>query len=119
MACAFSQTLTYTPGLWIKVTGYILGETQISICSGGTGKLEDDHFIGSVRLGDVANTRFYSEMHQRHELPNNQRAWNKFSVTAQVPDNGQLPLVVIAQSNWGCPVDFFIDHFQAFVVAQP
>lgn len=117
-ALRLSQTISYTPGRWVKVTGYILGETQIFRCS-GSGVLEDDHFIGSVRLGDVADTRLYSVMHQRFELPNNERAWNKFSVTAEVPASGQLPLVVIAQSNWGCPVDFFMDHFQAFVVAQP
>jgi hypothetical protein len=117
-ALRLSQTLTYTPGRWVKVTGYIVGETQPFQCS-STGVLEDDHFIGSVRLGTVADTRFYNVMKDQHAVPGNERAWNKFSVTAQVPANGQLPLVVIMQSNWGCPVDFFIDHFQAYDAYVP
>ena len=115
-ALRLSQTLTYTPGRWVKVTGYILGETNLAVCSGGTGVLENDHFIGSVQLGSAADTRFYSVMRNHHDVPNNERAWNQFSVTAQVPGSGQLLLVVIAQSNWACPVDFFVDHFQAFDV---
>jgi hypothetical protein len=117
-ALRLSQTLTYAPGRWVRVTGYLLGETQPFACS-GSGVLEDDHFIGSVQLGGAADTRFYSVMRSHFDVANNTRAWNKFSVTAQVPGNGQLPLVVIAQSNWPCPVDFFVDNFQAFEVAAP
>jgi hypothetical protein len=117
-ALRLRQTLTYTPGAWVKVTGYILGETQIFKCS-GTGVLEDDHFIGSVQLGSATDTRFYSVMRQQHDVPGNERAWNKFSVTSQVPASGQLVLTVIMQSNWACPVDFFIDHFQAYETPPP
>lgn len=117
-ALRLSQMLAYSPGRWLKVTGYILGETQPLVCS-GSGVLEDDHFVVSVQLGSAADTRFYNVMRNQHAVPNNERAWNKFSVTAQVPGSGQLPLVVIAQSNWGCPVDFFIDHFEVFETAGP
>ncbi len=117
-ALRLSQTLAYAPGRWVKVTGYILGETQIFACS-GNGVLEDDHFIGSVQLGSTADTRFFKVMTNRHDVPGNERPWNKFSVTAQVPANGKLPLVVIMQTNWNCPADFFIDHFEAFEVNQP
>ena len=111
-ALRLSQTLTYTPGRTVRVTGYIVGETQVFTCS-GSGTLEDDHFVASVQLGSATDTRFYNVMRNQHALPGNERAWNKFSVTAQVPSSGQLSLVVIMQSNWGCPVDFFIDHFEA------
>ena len=117
-ALRLRQTLTYTPGAWVKVTGYILGETQPFACS-GTGVLEDDHFIGSVQLGSATDTRFYNVMRQHHDVPGNERAWNKFSVTSQVPAGGQLVLTVIMQSNWACPVDFFIDHFQAYDTPPP
>lgn len=117
-ALKLSQVLTYTPGRWVRVTGYIVGETQPFACS-GNGVLEDDHFIGSVQLGGAADTRFYAVMHNHHDVPGNTRPWNKFSVAAQAPGNGQLLLVVIAQSNWGCPVDFFIDHFQAYETSGP
>jgi hypothetical protein len=117
-ALRLTQTLHYTPGRSVKVTGYILGETNIFTCNSG-GLLEDDHFIGSVQLGGVADTRFFNVMTNQHAVPGNERPWNKFSVTTQVPPNGQLQLVVVMQSNWGCPVDFFIDHFEAFDVSGP
>lgn len=112
-ALQLSQTVSYVPGRLVRVTGYILGETRPELCS-ASGVLEDDHFIASVRLGNVSDTRFYNVMVTRFDVPGNERAWNKFSVTSQVPPGGMLVLTVIAQSNWGCPVDFFIDRFQAF-----
>ncbi len=118
-ALRLSQVITHTPGQWVRVTGYIVGEANINWCSGGTGLLEDDTFLASVQLGSAADTRFYSVMRTHYDVLNNTRPWNKFSVTAQAPGNGQLLLAVIAQSNWACPVDFFVEHFEAFEVAGP
>lgn len=116
-ALVLSQTLTYSPGRWVKVTGYILGEAQPNACGGGP--FGADHFIAAVRLGSANDTRYYGSMIHEYDVAGNTRPWNKFSVTAQVPANGKLQLVVTAQANWPCAVDFFVDHFQAFDVRAP
>jgi hypothetical protein len=116
-ALVLSQTLTYTPGRWVKVTGYIVGETQPNACGGGP--FGADHFMAAVRLGSIDDTRYYGSMIHQFDVPDNTRPWNKFSVTAQVPANGHLDLVVIAQTNWACAVDFFVDHFEAFDTPMP
>jgi len=109
-ALQLSQVLTGTPGQRMEVTGYILGETSDQ----PTGpKLEDDHFIGSVQLGSVADTRFYATMIQHNDVPGNERHWNKYVVSATIPDSGQLLLTVIVQQNWAGETDFFLDNFQA------
>ncbi len=109
-ALVLSQVLTGTPGLRMEVTGYILGESPDQ----PTGpKLEDDHFIGSVQLGSVKDTRFYATMIQHNDVPGNQRHWNKYDLSASVPASGQLSLIIIMQQNWAGETDFFIDHFQA------
>ncbi len=114
-ALVLSQTLTYTVGRKVMVTGYILGETDPFRC-GSSGILENDHFVASLQLGSSADTRLYVDMKTHFDVPGNERAWNKFSVTTQVPADGHLLLKMIVQSNWPCPVDFFIDHFEAFEV---
>jgi len=111
-ALQLSQVLRGTPGQHLEVTGYILGETTNQPCHTCT-KLEDDHFIGSVQLGSAADTRFYVTMVKHYDVPGNQRNWNKFDVTATVPDSGQLLLTVIVQQNWAGETDFFLDNFQA------
>jgi hypothetical protein len=109
-ALQLSQVLTGTPGFRMEVTGYILGETS----DRPTGpKLEDDHFIGSVQLGSVADTRFYATMIQHNEVQGNERHWNKYVVLETIPDSGQLLLTVIVQQNWAGETDFFLDNFQA------
>lgn len=109
-ALQLSQVLTGPPGLRMEVTGYILGETP----DHPTGpKLEDDHFIGSVQLGTVTDTRFYANMIQHNDVPGNERHWNKYDVSATIPDSGQLLLTVIVQQNWAGETDFFLDNFQA------
>jgi hypothetical protein len=111
-ALVLSQILHYTAGHIVTVSGYIVGETSIPRCS-GTGVLENDHFIASLQLGAVADTRPYVQMRDQYAVPGNQRPWNKFQVTAQFPGSGNLLLKFIVQSNWGCEVNFFIDHFEA------
>jgi hypothetical protein len=111
-ALVLSQVLTGTPGLRIEVTGYILGETPDKPSPPNT-KLEDDHFIGSVQLGSVTDTRFYATMIQHNDVSGNTRHWNKYDLTATVPDSGQLLLTVIMQQNWSGETDFFIDNFSA------
>ena len=111
-ALQLSQVLTGTPGSRINVTGYILGETPDKPTGANT-KLEDDHFIGSVQLGDVADTRFYATMIQHTDVPGNERPWNEYNVSAVVPDTGQLLLTVTLQQNWAGETDFFIDNFPA------
>ena len=116
-ALQLSQTLAGTPGRVMEVIGYILGETPDKP-SGTNTKLEDDHFIGSVRLGDDSDTRFYASMIQHQDLPGNERNWNKYDVFAVVPPSGQLLLTVTMQQNWAGEVDFFIDNFKAVEWSQ-
>jgi hypothetical protein len=109
-ALQLSQVLTGTAGMIMEVTGYILGESPDK----PTGpKLEDDHFIGSVQLGSVTDTRFYATMIQHNDVAGNERHWNKYDLSAPIPDSGQLLLTVIMQQNWAGETDFFIDNFQA------
>jgi hypothetical protein len=109
-ALQLSQVLTGTPGYQMQVTGYFLGETPDQ----PTGpKLEDDHFIGSVQLGSVADTRFYAAMILHNDVPGNERHWNKYVVSATIPNSGQLLLTIIVQQNWAGETDFFLDNFQA------
>jgi hypothetical protein len=111
-ALRLRQTITGQPGRVVQVTGYILGETQSTPEPPNT-KLEDDHFVASVRLGGNADTRFYAEMIQNTDVISNTRAWNRFVVTNTFPANGELPLTVIVQTNWCCLTDFFLDNFRA------
>jgi len=111
-ALQLSQTLTGTPGKTMEVTGYLLGETA-NLPTNPEGKLEDDHFIGSVQLGSMADTRFYASMIQHNDVPGNERHWNKYDLWAVVPDSGQVLLTVTMQQNWAGETDFFIDNFQA------
>lgn len=112
-ALQLSQVLRGTPGMQMEVTGYILGETPDKPCH-SCAKLEDDHFIGSVQLGSVADTRFYATMIKHYDVPGNERNWNKYDLVAIIPPSGQLLLTVIMQQNWAGETDFFIDNFQAF-----
>jgi hypothetical protein len=116
-ALQLTQVITGVPGAQVQVTGYILGETHDQP-SGSNTKLEDDHFVASVQLGGVADTRFYATMIQRHDVAGNTRAWNRFSVAATFPANGLLTLTVITQQNWCCLTDFFLDDFRAAYVAE-
>lgn len=111
-ALRLSQVLTGTPGATMEVTGYILGET-FDHPSPPNLKLEDDHFVASVQLGDTADTRIYADMIQHLDVPGNERHWNKFVVAAVIPPSGQLLLQVIVQQNWAGRTDFFIDAFSA------
>ncbi|MEP7355894.1 MAG: hypothetical protein ABI847_01480, partial [Anaerolineales bacterium] len=111
-ALAYSQVLHYTPGRTVNISGYILGETSIPRCS-ASGILEPDHFLASLQLGSNADTRLYVQMKDHFDVPGNERPWNKFQVTAQFPPSGDLLMKFIVQSNWGCEVNFFIDHFEA------
>jgi hypothetical protein len=117
-ALVLSQTVHYTAGHLISVTGYILGETKVSSCS-ASGILENDHFIASLQLGSAVDTRPYVRMRDHFDVPGNERPWNKFQVMAQLPPSGDLPLKFIVQSNWPCEVNFFIDNFQAFDLSAP
>ncbi len=114
-ALQLGQTLTGPPGHFIRVTVYILGETHDTPTS-PTGKLEDDHFVASVRLGSVEDRRIYATMKTRFDIPGNQRAWNQFMVTAQLPASGQLPLMITVQQNWAGKTDFFIDDIHADLI---
>jgi hypothetical protein len=111
-ALQLSQTLTGTPGRTMQVTGYILGETPDKPTN-PLGKLEDDHFIGSLQLGSASDTRFYAAMIQVYDVPGNERHWNKFIVSEVVPPSGQLLLTVTIQQNWAGETDFFLDDFTA------
>ncbi len=111
-ALVLSQTVHYTGGHIITVSSYILGETKVSSCS-GNGILENDHFVASLQLGSAVDTRLYAQMKNHFDVPGNQRPWNKFQATVQVPPGGSLPLKFIVQSNWACEVNFFIDKFEA------
>ncbi len=121
-ALRLSQVITGVPGLQVRLTGWILGETH-DVPSPPNTKLEDDHFIASVPLGNVVDTRYYAEMIQTFDVPGNTRPWNFFVLTATVPANGLLNLTVITQQNWpgngqGGPggTDFFLDDFRATYV---
>jgi len=106
-ALRLSQVVTGNPGEFLRVTGYILGESH------EIGPFENDDFIASVRLGDVADTRERVVMVQNHDVPGNERAWNRFEVVAPVPGSGQLTLTIIVQQNWQNRTDFFLDNFRA------
>ncbi len=106
-ALRLSQVVTGNPGEFLRVTGYILGESH------EIGPFENDDFIASVRLGDVADTRERVVMVQNHDVPGNERAWNRFEVVAPVPPSGQLTLTIIVQQNWQNRTDFFLDNFRA------
>jgi hypothetical protein len=106
-ALVLSQVLTGTPGLRMEVTGFILGETP------DPPPLEDDHFIGSMQLGSVVDTRFYATMITHNDVAGNDRHWNKYDLSATIPDSGQLLLTIIVQQNWTGETDFFMDDFQA------
>jgi hypothetical protein len=110
-ALRLSQVVTGPPGEYLRVTGYILGETHG--LSTNKVNVEDDNFVASMQLGNVADTRFYSTMRLRHDIPGNERAWNRFEVVAQFPASGQLNLTVIVQQNWRDRTDFFLDNFTA------
>jgi hypothetical protein len=116
-ALVLSQTLHYTSGHIVTVSGYILGETSIPRCS-ASGVLENDHFIASVQLGAATDTRLYAQMKNHFDVPDNERPWNRFQVTAQFPPSGDLPFKFIVQSNWPCEVNFFIDNFEAHDLTQ-
>jgi hypothetical protein len=106
-ALQFSQVITGNPGDYLRVTGYILGESH------EIGPFENDDFIASVQLGAFADTRERVEMVQNHDVPGNERAWNRFEVVAPVPGSGQLTLTIIVQQNWRNRTDFFLDNFRA------
>ena len=108
-ALRLSQTLKSTAGSKVRVTAYILGETYDQPSS-QSGKLEDDHFIASVGLGDQLDKRQYAGMITHFDLPGNSRAWNKFVVEATFPTSGQLELNIIFQQNWPGNTIFFIDN---------
>ncbi len=112
-ALRLSQVLTGTPGAHMQVTGYILGET-FDNPTPPNATLEADHWVASVQLGGVADTRTYAVMIQRLDVPGNERPWNKFTVTALIPPSGALLLQVIVQQNWAGRTDFFIDAFNAY-----
>lgn len=114
-ALRLSQVITGVPGLQVRLTGWILGETH-DVPSPPNTKLEDDHFVASVRLGNVVDTRYYAEMIQTFDVPGNTRPWNHFVLTATVPTNGLLNLTVITQQNWAGATDFFLDDFRATYV---
>jgi hypothetical protein len=111
-ALVLSQVLTGTPGAWMQVDGYILGETFDNPTPPNT-KLEDDHWVASVQLGNAADTRTYVQMVQHYDVAGNERHWNHFVVTTVIPPSGQLLLKVIVQQNWAGRTDFFIDAFNA------
>jgi len=114
-ALQLSQMLAGPPGHSLRVTVYILGETHDPPNS-KTGKLEDDHFVASLRLGSAEDRRTYATMKTHADVPGNQRAWNQFMVTAQFPASGQLPLQITVQANWAGKTDFFIDDVQADLI---
>ncbi|MEK7328696.1 MAG: hypothetical protein AAB217_25905, partial [Chloroflexota bacterium] len=97
------------------VTAFILGESP-DVPTSPTGLLEPDHFVAQVGLGSVKDKRLYVDMAVRHDVPNNDRAWNKFVVQDVFPADGQLRFEVIVQQNWPGIVNFFLDAFKAEIV---
>jgi LysM repeat protein len=114
-ALQLSQTLFGTPGTSLRVYVYILGETH-DAPTNAAGTLEDDHFVALVKLGGVEDRRTYAQMKTHFDVPGNQRPWNRFTVTAQVPASGQLPLEITLQQNWPGRTDFFIDNLSGEVL---
>jgi hypothetical protein len=112
-ALQLSQTVSGPPGMYAHVVVYILGEEH------NPPPLEPDHFAASVKLGNVEDRRGYAQMSTRFDIPGNQRAWNKFEVTAQFPPSGQLPLVIVMQQNWQTLTDFFIDNLSGQILQGP
>ena len=109
-AVVLKQTIKAPPSAVIRVTGYILAESL------STGPKEDDSMVAAVRLygatGLMEDKRLLVQMVTRNDVPNSSRHWNRFEVLAVVPANGQLPLEVILQQNWGLASDwFFVDNF--------
>ena len=114
-AAVLSQTLKGAPGVKIRVTGYVMGET-FDRPSGSNTKLEGDHFVVSVGLGGVVDIRMYASMISRFDIPNNSRQWNRFTLENTFPASGQLDLQIILQQNWAGASDFFLDNFRVEVV---
>ena len=116
-ALQLSQSLSGPPGTTIRITVYILGET-VDTPDLNFGRLENDHFVASVSLGNVENKRLYVTMITRHDIKKNQRAWNKFVVVNTFPSDGQLLLTLTFQQNWPGLTDFFVDNLSATVVPE-
>jgi hypothetical protein len=109
-AVQLSQVILGRPGESVEVTAYVLGETNAGE------PLEDDHFVASLQVGSAADTRYYRSMRGIHDVPGNQRAWNRFRVVTQFPADGRLLVTITTQSNWAVPTDFFLDNFSARVL---
>ncbi|MGH2523994.1 MAG: hypothetical protein ACRDH2_15920, partial [Anaerolineales bacterium] len=112
-ALTLSQTVSSQPGDYASVTVYVLNEETIAP------PLAHDNSIVSVKLGNVEDRRPYGEMIARHDVPGNDRAWNKFVVTAQFPASGQLTLTIVMQQNWRTQTDFFIDNLSGEILRAP
>lgn len=113
-AIVLSQTVAGDPGAWARVTAYILGEeTHL------WPPLEYDHFVASVKLGDIEDKRPWAVMVTHYDVPGNTRNWNKFVVAAQFPESGQLPLIIVMQQNWRSKTDFFIDNITGELLVSP
>ena len=111
------QTLVGTPGADVIVRVPLLGETHDKPTN-AAGILEDDHFLAEVSLGDARETRNYSLMRERHDIPGNHRPWNVFVLTATIPASGTLPLEIYVQMNWAGNTDFFIDAIDSGYVGS-
>jgi hypothetical protein len=106
-ALRLSQTVTSTAGATVRVAGYILGETHDGL------PLEADHFVAALRVNGVEDKRTYASMIQNHDVPDNERPWNRFVVTITAPANGLITIELIVQQNWAGRTDFFLDNFSA------
>ena len=113
-ALKFSQVITGTPGTWARVTAYILGEEN-----GQPPPLEYDHFVASVKLGDIEDKRPWAVMVTHYDVPGNTRNWNKFVVATQFPASGELTLEIYMQQNWQTLTDFFIDNISGELLVSP
>ncbi|MBI4771017.1 MAG: hypothetical protein HY784_11580 [Chloroflexi bacterium] len=113
-AVRLSQMLRGAPGTRIRLTVYILGETGDQPTPPNL-KLEDDHFVASVSLGDFVAIRRYVDMVTKFDVPGNTRAWNRIEIENVFPASGQLELAIILQQNWPGRTDFFVDNLSVTV----
>ncbi|MBI4772316.1 MAG: hypothetical protein HY784_18305 [Chloroflexi bacterium] len=114
-ALRLTQTLSGAPGTKVRVTAYVLGETS-DRPGGEATKLEDDHFVASLGLGELLDKRQYAQMIVRFDAVGNTRPWNRFVVEATFPAQGQLVLTLIMQQNWAGNTFFYLDSLSLEVL---
>ncbi len=120
-AILLSQTFQGTPGDTYQVVVYILGEYPSGDPYNPPPCPEDDSFFARVSLGDTEDLRNCAQMVGHEDFEGTVRDWNRFEVTEQFPESGQLVLEIVMQNNRSTSpfADFFIDNLSGQIVPSP